>query len=513
MRCAPTSALTILTLLSLTACPGGKGGPDTASADSWGGEGEGEGESDDDGYAGGDQGYYDTGASEDSAPPDDSADSGDTAEPEECDDTSTVTLYVSPDDSNSMASPVLTRAAVLFDYARPVYPVRTYEFMNYYSFDYAAADKGELALYAALVEGDEPGRYQLQYAIRSEDRAERAPMNLTFSIDTSGSMTGEPLKLVKATLEAIAAQLIEGDVISIVEWSDSTSIPLESLEVSGPDDPELLTAIDDLETGGSTDLSAGLSTAYGLATANWRADRINRVVLMSDGGANTGVTDIDLIAEAAGDEESDGIYMVGVGVGAVNAYNDELMDEVTDAGKGAAVYINGEPEIERIFTDRFINTFDVAARNVSVQLDLPPGFEIERFSGEEVSEDRAEIEPQHLAPNDAMVFYQTINTCAPEVLTENSEITLTVTWLDATSFEEQSTSRTWTFAELLAEDTALLEKGAAVYLYGEAMRAVRSGDDATDALEAADAAITAAQASSPSDEELTEIREVLDIVL
>ena len=115
--------------------------------------------------------------------------------------------------------------------------------------------------------------------------------------------------------------------------------------------------------------------------------------------------------------------MVGVGVtGNSGLYNDDLMDQVTDIGKGAAVFIPSTAEADKIFSDRFLSTMDVWVRDVSVALDLPPGFEIVKFSGEEYSADPAEIEPQHLAPDDAMVFYQTVRTCAPDEVDDATEI-------------------------------------------------------------------------------------------
>ena len=72
---------------------------------------------------------------------------------------------------------------------------------------------------------------------------------------------------------------------------------------------------------------------------------LNRLVLISDGGANAGVTDIEIIAENAAYGGSDGIYLVGVGVDKNSNYNDELMDDVTDAGKGASVFLPDEDEI------------------------------------------------------------------------------------------------------------------------------------------------------------------------
>ena len=80
--------------------------------------------------------------------------------------------------------------------------------------------------------------------------------------------------------------------------------------------------------------------AYAEAVAMYGEDRLNRVILLSDGGANVGVTEETLIGEHADDAESEGIYLVGVGMDEVGgAYDDALMDAVTAlSGSGPAYF-------------------------------------------------------------------------------------------------------------------------------------------------------------------------------
>ena len=98
-----------------------------------------------------------------------------------------------------------------------------------------------------------------------------------------------------------------------------------------------------------------------------------------------------------------------IGVGDPSTYSDLLMDRVTDVGRGASVFIPHADE----FRGRFIETMSVAARDVQIRYDLPVGLYIVRFSGEAFSTDPREIEPQHVAPSDAVVLHQQLNTpCA-----------------------------------------------------------------------------------------------------
>ncbi|NVB38029.1 VWA domain-containing protein [Pseudenhygromyxa sp. WMMC2535] len=518
MRRSPLSLKTLaLATLPLafatTAC-----GEDSAGYEDLAGDDEAADESgygDDLGETGGDEGDAEESEESEEEETETETDTGDPV----CDDQNDVVLYLSPDDSNSMSSPVQVRERVLADGQNSLYgiPIRPWEFMNYYDFEYPAAEDGTLALHTALraveVEDGEEARYQLQIAVSSEEMTpeERPPMNVTLVLDTSGSMSGEPIELLRESCRAIAASLRAGDKVSVVEWDTENTWKLAGYEVEGPNDETLLDVIASTEAGGGTNLYGGLSSGYELAQMVFDVDALNRLVLISDGGANAGITDIELIAQNAEYGGSDGIYLVGAGVDLSGSYNDTLMDDVTDAGKGASVFITDDAEAWKVFNTDFVNTMGLAARNVQVELTMPPGFEIVKFSGEEFSADPKEVEPQHLAPNDAMVFYQQVETCAPELVDADAAIDVRVTWEDIETFETMEVSSSYTFGQLLDGDATLLLKGAAILAYTDALKLIKAGGvaSADPTIDAAFDAIAAAQAALPGDADLEEMDTIL----
>jgi len=421
-----------------------------------------------------------------------------------CDESEPVVLYASPDDSNSMSSPMQAMGQVLAGQA-PFGPIRTYEFFNHASWDYPAAEEGQLLVDLQLTEGKEPGTFAMQVGISSEhiDPDERPPMVLTFSVDQSGSMSGAPIEHMKDSLRVIARQLRPGDIVSIIGWSSGQDLVLDGHPITAPNDPVFLDAIDAISTGGGTDLAAGLKEAYRITEQHWVQGRIHRVVLLSDGGANIGLTDAELIGEKAGDNDTDGIYMIGVGTGQPAYYNDTLMNEVTDLGRGAAVFIPDRAAAEDVFGDRFMETMSTTARDVQIRYDLPPGFTIDRFSGEELSADPREVQPQHMAPNDAVVLYQHMSSCADDVDLDQS-IAVTVTYLDGVTFEGRAVTTSATLRDLLATDHAQLDKGAAIYAFAETLKHQQGGDAVVEKDEARDALDVALQ-SNPGDEDLAQI--------
>jgi Ca-activated chloride channel family protein len=420
---------------------------------------------------------------------------------DDCEGAEAKPLYLSPDDSNSTASPVLVR-----EFAGQA-PVRSWEFLNYYTFDYAPAPKGSVSVDLQLRPTDDPLLYDFQIGLASEAMSaqDRPPMNLVFSIDGSGSMSGKPTALVKDSLRSIASVLEAGDVVSAVSWSSSSNVLLREREVDGPDDPEVLSMIAGLGSSGSTDLSGGLQKAYELASDRYDPARINRVILLSDGGANVGETDADLIGSHAEDADGAGIYMVGVGIGG-GSYNDGLMDTVTDLGKGASLFIPNTNESTKMLANRFVSTVGVAARDVQVELDLPAELTVVQFSGEEKSTNKAEVEPQHLAPNDAMVFYHQLEACEAKAISDDLAIRVVATWTDPVTLEERTAETSATIGELLAGPDRQLRKGAATYWTAKSLYDVGDSTERSHA----ESALEAARKAAPDDAELDELSAMLD---
>ncbi|WP_438031952.1 vWA domain-containing protein [Sorangium sp. So ce204] len=420
-----------------------------------------------------------------------------------------LTLYLSSDDSNSMASPVIVRRQI--ERGAPLidpYVIRTHEFLNYYRYSFAPAEPGELSIVSQLGSCVLTGDLALQIAVQSSRApAAREPMTITLVLDTSGSMSGEPIELERAAVRAIASTLIAGDVVNAVTWNTGQSPVLEGHVVSGPDDPVLLGVASAIEADGGTDLYSGLAAGYALANAHRTAGGINRVVLISDGQANVGVTEEELIGENAEDADGEGVYLVGVGVG--DGVNDTLMDVVTDAGRGAYVYLDSADEARRVFVDRFAETVLVAARDVRIELTLPPYFGIQKFYGEEYSPDPAKVRTQHLAPSDSMMLYQILRPCDPSLPSANDPYRVRVTWRDATTGEAREAVQQTTLGGLGIDD-GNLTKAAAIIAYAEALRQlVELGPfERASALSAAREAVLAANTTG-ADADLLEIAATL----
>ena len=433
-----------------------------------------------------------------------------------CNKTDKVVMYLSADDSNSMASATVARG--LIGAGQVVYKaVRTYEMLNYYAFDYPAPVPGEVSVTAQLRDLGQ-GEFGLQIGVRAPDydQKSRRRLNVVLAVDTSSSMGWgtagtQGIDLGRAACKALVATLEKGDRFGLLAWGDKVQTLVKPQELSGKDDGALAKACDLLKPNGTTGLSGGLLEAYKAVKAGFKAERINRVLLLSDGGANVGDTDEKVIADAAKGADGQQIYLMGIGVGDAWNYNDALMNTVTDAGKGAYIFLDTITEAWSVFGSHFLRHVEVAARDVQVSLELPPTFGVEAFYGEQISTNKDEVDPQHLAANDAMIFHQSLKSCAPEVLTGAEEIKVTATWKHPETGAEKTSTFASTMDKLLAGDIKLLKKGEAVVAYAEALKDVQalSGKSAQARIDDAIAVIEGSQKSLPADADLQEIAALL----
>ncbi len=410
-----------------------------------------------------------------------------------------VTLYLSADDSNSMASPAIARRMIRMRQRVPAEIVRTYEFLNYYNVPYEAAAPDRVRVVPQMRPGADEGSYELQVGIASEHRnaADLRPMNITFVLDTSGSMgEGQRIERERAVVRAIASSLRAGDVVSAVTWNTVQRAPLSNHRVTGPNDPALLSLATGLVAGGGTDLSGGLHAGYALAQSNYGEGRLNRVVLISDGIANVGETDQNVIAEASHFAEREEIYLVGVGVG--DGFNDTLMDTVTDKGRGAYVFIDSDAEADIMFGGRFTETMDLAVRAVRLELTLPWYMRVAEFHGEAISTDPRVIDPQHLAPNDAMVFHQVIQSCLGSTVDMSDHIVARATYATRGRVPGVETTD-MTFGQLLEGSDEALRRGRAIVAWAEALKQIANNpSSSTTVLDATERTVRAARTGPDS---------------
>ena len=252
--------------------------------------------------------------------------------------------------------------------------VRVEEFINAFNYNYKPPTEEAFAIHmkgAPSKFGSGKRLQMVRIGIQGKiiEDTDRKDANLTFVIDVSGSMGMENrLGLVKRALRLLVEQLRPNDKIGIVVYGTNARVVLP--HTSAVNSNHILKAIDALSPEGVTNVEDGIHKGYELASKNAEKDCINRVILCSDGVANEGVTDPDMLLKEIRDYvEEDDIYLTTVGFGMGN-YNDVLMEELAKKGNGNYAYVDTLKEAKRIFVENLTGTLQVIAKDAKIQVEF-----------------------------------------------------------------------------------------------------------------------------------------------
>ncbi|HEX7236827.1 MAG TPA: VWA domain-containing protein [Gammaproteobacteria bacterium] len=203
----------------------------------------------------------------------------------------------------------------------------------------------------------------------------RAPLNLIAVIDKSGSMSGEPLALVKRSLRGLIGNLEQGDQLSIVLYGDRSHVHLQPTRVSAATVPTLLSAVDAIESAGSTNMESGLRVGYDVARRTKADyDGITRVALFTDERPNVGHTDEGSFIAMARAASADGIGLTTIGVGV--QFDSGLATELSSTRGGNLFFLDGPASADALFTDELDYLVSELAHDLRVTLVPADGFKI-----------------------------------------------------------------------------------------------------------------------------------------
>ncbi len=254
--------------------------------------------------------------------------------------------------------------------------VRVEEFINYPNWAYptpvvAKTDSPVAVTLEAAPHPWQPGHHLVRVGLRADDmKGERAPANLVFLVDVSGSMSGpDRLPRARAALHTLVDSLGPADSVALVTYAGSTGVVLEPTR--GDQKARIHAGIDGLSSGGGTAMAAGIDLAYGLAKASMRTGAESRVIVLSDGDANIGNSTPEALLGQIKQYAGQGITLSTIGFGVGN-YQDAMMEQFANKGDGNYYYIDSLDEAERVFTQNLAGTVQTVARDVKVQIAFDP---------------------------------------------------------------------------------------------------------------------------------------------
>ena len=252
--------------------------------------------------------------------------------------------------------------------------VRIEEIVNYFPYSYPLPQDGRpFAVHTQTVDSPwQPEAKLIKIGIQAQDTAKKnlPPANLVFLVDVSGSMNSpDKLPLVKKTLRLLTQQLRPQDKVTIITYASGEKLVLPP--TSGKDKDTILRAVNSLEAGGATSGERALRMAYEAAEKAYVKNGINRIILATDGDFNVGVADTETLKSMVAEKRKSGISLSTLGFGTDN-YNEEMMEQIADAGDGNYSYIDSEKEAKKVLQHQLTSTLATVAQDVKIQVEFNP---------------------------------------------------------------------------------------------------------------------------------------------
>ena len=229
-----------------------------------------------------------------------------------------------------------------------------------------------------------PGKVYLRLSVKGGTAAaktKRTPVNVALVLDRSGSMKGERLAGAKEAASMALQRLAAEDIVGLVAYNHEVEVLQKAERLGG--DHALKQKIDKLEADGRTALHAGVVAGGAEVKRHLAENRVNRVILLSDGLANVGPSSPRELGELGKELGSKGISVTTIGLGL--DYNEDLMQRLAASSDGNHAFVEKPSDLTRIFDAEFGDALSVTAQDIEIIIECRIGFKPLRVLGREAA--------------------------------------------------------------------------------------------------------------------------------
>ncbi len=207
----------------------------------------------------------------------------------------------------------------------------------------------------------------------------RPPLNVAVILDRSGSMSGQKIENAKAAARRIVNVLGPNDRLSLVSYGSDVTVDVSSRLMNDGNRTAALRAVNSMIEGGGTNLSGGFQRGFD-EIGRWKnGEAVNRLILLSDGHANIGITNNKSLVNLAQNALDTGVTVTTMGMGL--DYNEDLMTAMANEGAGNYYFIDQPNTIVAAFDKELNGLKSVVARDAAVVVTLGDGVELAELHG------------------------------------------------------------------------------------------------------------------------------------
>jgi Ca-activated chloride channel family protein len=209
------------------------------------------------------------------------------------------------------------------------------------------------------------------------EKFRRTPLNLAVVLDRSGSMSGAKIEQARQAAIGLVDQLVTGDIFSLVAYSSEVQVlvPAQAVE----DKQALKRIIARISADGNTALYGGVEKGAEELARCFSKQKINRVILLSDGLANVGLSSTPDLRRLGNRLAERGISVTTIGLG--DDYNEDLMSGLAEASDANYYYVKDTEKLPQIFAKELGQLLEIAAHEIKIEVTCPDGIRPIGFIG------------------------------------------------------------------------------------------------------------------------------------